>query len=396
MPPIKPTTSQLPGDPSKEGIKFMPCPRPNFETGHDDWYTLPPPSHDVDVCPTCYDATFKDTSFGGCFSKATPKPEGMATRCDLADRWNRAATCMIFSQHAPHLGLLARVATLPGERDGDCPNLSKGHPVAVKGGKPAVSRTWYCLYDPIYGTLIEDLTVCSSCISRFKIIFPRLGDIFKPVSGGEHVQGTCDLLTAQNEHDGRRGEQYLDIFFEAEKKARETCIVDVRPIMYHVRKWARIPVCVQGDNIPQGATSYTFPLSMPNYAACEECYQNHILPHLNAVSPPPILKELRATKSPNGFVCDLYSPRLQQWFNDACTSGDLGMYSRRIRMREEKMQEYSRKLRELDLQHQQYERQAHLYAMQMESARGMEAVRALQFSTTNRYPVAPPVSASFS
>lgn len=326
-------------------------------------------------------------------TKAGLKAEGMATKCDLSDRWNRAATFWLYSQNKPDLGLLGRVATLPPDEDGACPNLHGEDPLTQKGGKPAVTRTWYCIYDPATMSLVEDLTVCSACVARIDTLFPNLKGTFRPVSGGAKVQATCDFLTAQNENDGRRGEYYLDRFMDAEKQVLKTGTRDVRPIINYIRKWASIPVCVKSDHVPQGATSYTFPTSIPNYAACEECYTQHILPLLESTSPPTILKEMCATVSPTGFVCDLYSPRLQQWFKEACASYNLNAYKQKLTEREAKMQEFNLKLEQLKLQYQQFDRQAQMYRMQMQTAQNMERVRALQFSTSAYY--APPVSVLF-
>lgn len=394
MPLVKPN---LPPRPSSSVDKqerllptFVQCPRSTFQEGLTDWYhiTTPKKFSNLDICSTCYNATFRNTPYARCISPAPPKPKGMATQCDLSFRWNRAATFWLFFQGASDLSLLGNVAEMPHDRDGPCPNLNVQDLEVQKGGKPAVTRTWYCLSDPSDGSLIEDLTVCSDCVGRHNLIFSCLNRIFQPVANGQKVQATCDLLTGQNY--GSRGDHYLDKIIETAAETLKTRTRDTRVLAEFVKKWAPIPICLKSQHVPQGAVSYTFPTSIPNYAVCQECYTCHILPLIESASPPPILRELRPNVSPTGFVCDLYSPRLLQYFNDACASNDIRTYKQRILARESKMQEYNVKLEQMKLQYQQHNRQAEIYRIQSQMAKNTETVRVMQWSASAYY--APPVS----
>ncbi|KAH6642936.1 hypothetical protein C7974DRAFT_301898 [Boeremia exigua] len=372
---VEPQAQQVP--------KFAPCPRSSFTGGHTDWFriTTPVPFPNVDICPSCYNTTFRNTSYARCISQSPPKSTDVATRCDLSDRWTRVAIYWIFSLNAPDLSLLGRVAEMHADEDGPCPNLNIEDPVAQKGGKPAVTRTWYCLWNPGTGSLIEDLTVCSSCIVRLNLIFPCLNDIFRPVANGAKLQATCDLLTAQNENEGRRGELYLDKIAETAAATLDSGHRDTRPLTAYFTKWAPIPVCLKSQQVPPGSTSYTFPTSIPGYAACPECYITHIEPLLSSASPPTILREVTPNVPPHGYTCDLYSPRLQQWLADACASYNLDTYKQRLMQRAAKMQEYNLKLEQMKLQSQQLERQARMYGVQMQSAQTMERISAIQGTT---------------
>ncbi|KAJ4375487.1 hypothetical protein N0V86_007018 [Didymella sp. IMI 355093] len=260
------------------------------------------------------------------------------------------------------------------------------YPEPQQEDRPTATRTWYCLVDPANGSLIEDLTACSACVARVNAIFPSLRGIFRPVANGQKVQATCDLLTAKN--GGNRGEHYFDKMLEAAKEHLETGTLDTRPLANYVKKWAPIPVCMKAESTLPGTKSWTFPTSIPNYAACEECYTYHILPLLESDNPPTILKEMRQNVYPGGFVCDLYSPRLIQWLKDACASYNLET----IMTREAKAQEYKLKLDQLRLQYRQYDQQAQMLRIQMQGAQTQETLRTMQWSASAYY--APPHDSS--
>jgi hypothetical protein len=397
MPLVKPA---LPSRPSPTGNTqqeprlpvFAHCTRTTFTSDHSDWYhiTSPTPFPDVDICSTCYNATFRDTPYARCLSKAGPKPPGTGTKCDLSSRWNRTATLWLFSQNHPDLDLLGRVALMPADEDGACPNLDLEDEVVQKGGKGVVTRTWYCIYDGVAAEYVEELTVCSACVVRVDAIFPGLKGLFRPILGGIKVQATCDFITAPNDNDGRRGEVYMDRLIEAEQETLKTGRLDIRPLVAYFRKWAPIPVCVRSDPVKPGVEYYTFPTSIPGFAACQECYTTHVLPLLESPNPPIVLKEMGLKTSPQGFVCDLYSPRLQSWFTEACQSYNLDAYKQKLMAREAKAQEVNVRLGQLKLQYQQAKSQARLYDMQMHAAQSAERVRAMGWNSSAYY--APPVS----
>lgn len=180
MPLAKPTLAPRTSAPiysqEKQFPTFATCPRSSFTAGQDGWLriTTPQPFYDVDICPTCYSTSFKDTKYARCFSAAPPKPPNLSTKCDLSNRWNRVTYLWLFSQNAPDLSLLGTVAEMPHDKDGPCPNLNLQDNAVPAESRGGVTRTWYCLSDPSTGGLVEDLTVCSDCVARVKLHFPGL------------------------------------------------------------------------------------------------------------------------------------------------------------------------------------------------------------------------------
>lgn len=357
--PPRPSSSNNPR--SKREPTFADCSRTTFTSGQTDWFHITTPRHfsNVDICLQCYNASFKNSQYAHCISKARPKPANVGTKCDFSIHWNRIAYCWLFMQNAQDLNLLGTVAEMASSDEGACPNLDFQDSDVQQGKKPTMTRTWYCLSDPDTGGFIEDLTVCSDCVERINIIFPCLKRIFQPVANGRRLQATCDLLTIG---DGvARSQAYVNQILDLATTTIQTKTRDTRPLANYIKKWAPIPVCAKSKHVPQGATSYTFPTSMPNFAACLDCYTTHVLPLLESASPPWCLREMKPNVSPTGFVCDLYSPRLLQFFNEACASNDMATYRRKIMEREQRMQEYNLKLEQMRLQHQQFDRQAQLH-----------------------------------
>lgn len=420
MPLVKPDLPPRPSPSAKQQKGqppvLVPCPRSKFETGHTDWYNITSPKafQGVDICTTCYDGTFRNTPYAGCLTRSPSKPKDIVTRCDHSDTWNRAATYWLFVQSAPDLSLLGTVAALPPDEDGYCPNINMQYPEPKQEDSPTATRTWYCLSDATTGTLIEDLTVCSACVGRVNVMFPSLRGIFRSVANGQKVQATCDLLTAKKS--GNRGECYLEKMIEAAQQHLKTGHLDTRPLTDFVKKWAPIPVCMGAEPNLSGTRAWTFPKSIPHYAVCDECYTFHVLPLLESDNPPTILKELSPTTYPSGYVCDLYSPRLLQYFKDAVASYNLEAYKQRypprhcrssepivaakltdgdrLMAREAKSKEYKLKIDQLRLQHRQYEQQARIFGMQQRTAETQERIRAMQWNSSAYY--APPVCGDFS
>lgn len=398
MPLVKPSLPPRPSSSVDQQNGHVPtfalCPRRNFATEEANWFhiTAPTPFPGVDICEQCYNTSIKNTRYAQCVSKAPSKPTNTATRCDFSDDWNRVAYVWLCSQRAPDLTLLGSTASLP--HDEVCPNLNLEDPAAEvqKAGKPSATRTWYCLPDPATGALIDDLTVCPDCVARVYHIFPCLDRMFQPAANGQRLEGTCDLLTARDMV--VRGNEYISKIIDLASETMRTRTRDTRPLAEFLKKWAPIPVCVKGEVVPQGTAQYTFPQSMPSYAVCEECYVKHILPIFESGAPPLFLKELQRAQSAAGFICDLYSPRLQQYLKDACSSGSLESYKQQLFAREAKMQEYNVKLEQMNLSRQQFERQQRIYNMQMQMERSNETVRSMQWNASAYR--APPVCARVS
>lgn len=260
MPLIRAPPQQSASSPSvAQHAKQLPtlgeCPRPNFVAGHSDWLQIvwPKPFPDFDICPDCYNTSFRNTRYGPCISTAAPKPENVSTRCDFSDLWNRVAYAWLYTQITPDLTLMGSVSEIQHDEDGACPNLNLDDPEVKKGGKPAMTRKWYCLHDPKLDMLIEDVTVCSDCVAHVNLICPGLNGIFRPVENGQKLLATCDLMMLG---DGQaRCVDYLDQIINVAENALQTGVRDVTPLVDYIKKWANIPFCKKGG-VVAGETQY--------------------------------------------------------------------------------------------------------------------------------------------
>ncbi|CAO2658030.1 Nn.00g072900.m01.CDS01 [Neocucurbitaria sp. VM-36] len=368
-PPPPSTSSPSPTSQKKQLPTFAKCPRTNYVAGKDDWMqiTSPKPFPDFDICPTCYSTSFRNTRYGPCISTIQPKPETISTRCDFSDLWNRIAYAYLFTQNAPDLTLMGSVAGIQHDEYGACPNLNHEDPEVQKGRKPAVMREWYCLYDPKTNSLVEDLTVCSDCVAHVNLIFPCLSGIFCPVANGQRLLATCDLMMLGKGQ--ARSLEYLDRLIEVAEKALKDGARDVSSLVEYVRRWAPIPFCPKGELVA-GEKRYSLSSTVPEFTACEECYTKYIHPLFSNSPQPRILSQLDSSIPPTntGFTCDLYSPRLQQYFRDASTTNDLQGYRQKLVARNAKMQEMKIQIRNMQQEYRQLKTQSemHMNMMQLE------------------------------
>ena len=362
MPLIKPptpsSTPQASSSTTKQVPPFAACPRPNFVEGKEDWLQITSPKHftNFDICPDCYNTSFKPTAYAQFISPAPPRPQVVSTRCDFSDLWIRIAWAWLFSQGAPDLSLLGQVAEIQ-DSEGACPNLAQiSSGESSRDGdneKPSTTRTWYCLLNPQTGSLIEDLTVCSDCISHIYTICPCLRGIFAAAAGGQPCLATCDLMISGE----ARTLMYMDQIIDVAETTISTGTRDVEPLTSFVRKWAAIPTCGKFKRV-QGQKCYSIPTQVPEWTICEECYITHVEPlststssPSSASSPSPILPQISASPypPPSGFTCQLYSARLQQYFADALSTSDLGGLRTKILARDRKLQETKQELERLKL-----------------------------------------------
>lgn len=365
------------------------CPRPEFVAAHNDWLQITSPKAfpDFDICPDCYNTSFRGTRYGPCISKAALKPDNISTRCDFSDLWNRIAYAWLFTQNVPDLTLMGNVAGIQPDADGTCPNLNLEDLEVKKGGKPAVTRTWYCIHDPKSNSLVEDLTVCSDCVLHINLIFPCLSGIFTPVADGQKLLATCDLMMLGGGQ--ARCLDYLDRIIEVAEKTLQTGFRDVAPLVEYIKKWAPIPFCKKGG-IAGGEKRYSLPSIVPEFTVCEECYMRHIHPLYNRSPQPRILSQLQPSiPDTGGFTCDLYSTRLQQYFKEATDTNDLQGYRQKLVARNAKMQEVKIQLERMKQEYEQLKMQSemHMSMMQIEQMSAMSSSLAWTTSSWSAPPV---------
>lgn len=372
------TSSASASAPAKRQVPpFTNCTRTSFISDKSDWLHITSPQYftNFDICPDCYEISLKPTNYAHFISPAPPRPEGVSTRCDFSDLWVRIAWSWLYMQNAPDLSLLGQVAEVQ-DPQGSCPNLDRENEDVKNGEKPSATRTWYCLLDTKTGGMVEDMTVCSDCVSHIYTIMPCLRGIFAPAAGGQQALATCDLMLPASESAmySERTLTYLDRFIEVAEKTLETGQRDVTSLTDFVKKWASVPVCKPFKRVT-GERCYSFSTQVPEWTVCEECYLTHVHPLYSNSPQPMILSQISQSPSPppSGFQCQLYSPRLQQYFQDAVSTNDLQGLRQKVLARNHKLEEVKRELEKLKMAYAQQKTQAnyHWQMMQMQQQSAM-------------------------
>ncbi|MCJ1485576.1 hypothetical protein MMC06_005751 [Schaereria dolodes] len=281
------------------------CPRPNFTTGHNDWYTLAG-CPTFDICPTCLGAV-KETGYGASFVPSPARPYGYETRCDFGIPWVRMAWLLTLKRDMPHIKLLYTMAEILA-REPPCP------------GKIGAVRYWYRLYDPDTRKPISNFDACPHCVRSLETIFPGLRSVFQPAQLSNASQlRTCDLRGDSNRFAG-----YVDLLEEIADQADQ---YRRPPNMYrflqHVRQKVETRECTRDDMVI--GQPWHFIPQMPEFTVCEECFDEVVWPAINAGSP--VAGQCNRTlqllpPTPMGVSCQMYSPRMREVFRDACRRND--------------------------------------------------------------------------
>ncbi len=389
-PPANPTTSTSTAQPPKRFPTIVECPRPNYVPNLNDWLqiTFPRPFANFDLCPDCYNNSFKNTRYAQHISAFPPKPAEVSTACDFSNLWCRIAYAWLYMQDAPDLLTMASLSEMTPDADGVCPNLNLEDADVKKGEKPTVTRSWYCLFDPKTNSLVDDMTVCSDCIAHINHICPNLRGIFYPVENGQKLQATCDLMMLGTA--STRSVEYLDQMIDLAEKTVQTGTRDVSPLVTFIKKWAPVPICKRGQNAVGDKHNYTLPSTVPEFTACEECYLNHIQPLRDSSPQLAILSQIQCSvPGPYGFTCDLYSPRLIQYFEDAVKTNDLQSLRQKLQARNTKLQDTKLRLEQMGQESQQLNMQAQMHQNMMQMQQISTMNQNLAWTATGY--IAPPV-----
>jgi chromosome segregation ATPase len=89
-------------------------------------------------------------------------------------------------------------------------------------------------------------------------------------------------------------------------------------------------------------------------------------------------------------MCDLYSPRLQTYFTDACRTNDLSTFRQKIQARNNKMQELDIQLARMKQEFQQLKMQENMHMNQMRIAQSQARMASTQWTVSGW--IGPPVS----
>ena len=97
---------------------------------------------------------------------------------------------------------------------------------------------------------------------------------------------------------------------------------------------------------------------MPEFTVCQECYTEVILPEVQKGAP--LARQVSTALSipPDGFSCQLYSPRTRQFWQDSLTTGDAGLLRQQVTERKQKQMELAQKADQLTLTYHQQKMQA--------------------------------------
>jgi len=356
MPLQRPVASNMPGSTpaaTPEIPPFADCPRSQYATGHQDWYMISGPQQfpNFDICPTCFDTSIKPTAYARFFSRSPPKPETMATQCDFSNLWVHIAWVWLFSQSAPDVSLLGMITAIQVP-EGPCPNSQ----AEQAGEKPTATRRWFCLPNPRTGALIEDLTICSHCVAHIETILPPMRGVFGAAAGGASCPATCDLMVPNSQ----RSLSYIDQIVEVAEKTLKTGYLDLTPAAEYIEKYALLPECPKNNTV-KNVGCYSMPSSVPEFTVCQECYTEVILSEVQNEAPlAKLAKQVSTAPSipPDGFSCQLYSPRTRQFWQDSLTTGDAGLLRQKVTERKQKQMELTQKADQLTLTYHQQKMQA--------------------------------------
>lgn len=388
-PPLANSTTVAASESNSDFPALQPCPRANFESGHNDWLQITSPQRfpDFDLCPDCYNTAFRNTRYASCITPGPSKPDGGPVACDFAQPWNRLAYHWLYATQQPNLNLMGEMARLRLDEDGACPNFNPSDAEVQNGGKPVVTRSWYSVRDPHTNTPLDEVTACSNCVARVYLLFPYLDGIFMSVANGEKLPATCDLITLGKWQ--LRSAHTVEVIFYTASQKLETGTLDIKPLITHVKKWGLVPLCEKGATVTNQKRFCLRNNQVPEFTACEECYLKHIEPIIPQHND--ILADVQAevTNPPSGFTCDLYSHKLQQYFTDAITTKDFIGWRQKIIARNNKMQELNMQLERMKREHRQLSVQSEAQMSQMRIAT-MRATTARTSWVTTGW-IAPPV-----
>ncbi|KAH9815318.1 ser arg-related nuclear matrix protein [Teratosphaeria destructans] len=311
---------------------LVPCPRKHYVTGHQDWLTLSG-SHgsNFDVGPICYEQCIAPTRYAHFFCKGPPKPENVSTCCDFGKYWVRIAWQYAWRAKHIDLSLLPVAASMysANPQDGACPT-DPSSPI-----RPKAVRRWFTIRDPGTGDLLDDFTICSDCVSCLGTITPPLKNVFVPAAP-EPCQATCDLTG-----EGRRSHIYFEHLFDvAIAFQQQRCQPGTSRLAAFIKLVASVPECQRRHN--NTAMPVYGIISVPGFAICPDCYQDAVKANVDREELP--LTHHIVPRDFTSYVCDFYSPRMRQIWENCNRSNDPGSFTKLCQERNGKLAEIDPRL----------------------------------------------------
>ncbi|KAK8165653.1 hypothetical protein BKA80DRAFT_202622 [Phyllosticta citrichinensis] len=299
------------------------CPRPEYTTKYNDWYTLDG-ALTLDFCPECVENVVRRTPFRREFKRVHDMEPEYPKKCALGDPWFRIAWLLTLQEKREDLGLLRALAGVDGEEK-ECPDKHRAH------------RPWYSLPNKYNDGFIANLHVCQHCVRCVDALMPALRGAFQrePPTSPAPTKFLCSLRTSS-----RRFPKYLDALLDVQasaSKRRTGGVPDLAPFADLAQDIAWKAEC-QRDAPLLGALWHVIP-GVPDFTVCEECYDEAVWPLARAGSKVAgmVTGALQyvdgAQELGVGRSCQLYSARMRRAWTRACRDDDLGPFLRRVRER---------------------------------------------------------------
>ena len=132
--------------------------------------------------------------------------------------------------------------------------------------------------------------------------------VFGAAAGGASCPATCDLMVPNSQ----RSLNYIDQIVEVAEKTLKTGYRDLTPAAKYIEKYALLPECPKNKTV-KNVGCYSMPSSVPEFTVCQECYTEVILHEVQKGAP--LARQVSTAPSipPDGFSCQLYSPRTRQF-----------------------------------------------------------------------------------
>lgn len=332
--PVAPSQTSAASSVKVVPAALPPCPRKEYSSKYDDWYTLDgAPS--FDVCPHCIDDIVRPTAFRGFFKRAMPRPANIRTRCDFGLPWIRLAWLLTLKRQRKDLDLIYALAAI-SDVGPECP------------GTRECPGKWYGLRGE-GRTFKPNFAICSSDTQSLEALFPSLLGTFVrlPDSGSRPTPRICSLRI-----ESQRWNQYLDLIVAIDDKARAGRVMippNLDPLEDLLDTHAYKMEC-QRDRIIQDQTWHFIP-TLPDFTVCEECFESIVSPVIDSGDsalanrfhkalmplPPSATRQFEG-----GASCQLYSPRMRRVWERAVRYGsDEGhrYLARKVRERKDVHQE---------------------------------------------------------
>ncbi|KAK7518515.1 hypothetical protein IWZ03DRAFT_413513 [Phyllosticta citriasiana] len=239
------------------------CPRSDYTTKYNDWYTLDG-ALSLDFCPECVENVVRRTPFRREFKRVLDMEPDYPKKCALGDPWFRIAWLLTLQEKRDDLALMRALAAVGGDEK-ECPDKHRAH------------RPWYSLPNRFNDGFIANLHVCQACMRRVEALMPALRGAFvrelSPATSAASTKYLCSLRTSS-----RRFPKYLDALLDVHAAAlkRRDTVPDLTPFADLAQENAWKAEC-QRDTPLLGALWHVVP-GVPDFTVCEECYDEVVWP----------------------------------------------------------------------------------------------------------------------